>query len=80
MDAQLEYSRLLHDSGHGIALRKPVQDIDVGDLCYWSPEGKAVRILNVFDNRQVCPYLAHQRINNVVAYPGKLAPAQHFKG
>ena len=53
MEAQLQYSRLLHGNGHGIALRKPTHAIDVGDLCYWSPDGKATRILNVFDNKQV---------------------------
>jgi hypothetical protein len=53
MEEQLEYSRLLHGSGHGIALRKPTQDIEVGDICYWNPDGKATRILNVFDNKQV---------------------------
>lgn len=54
MEAQLEYSRLLHGSGHGIALRKAPHDINVGDLCYWTPEGKACRILNIFDHREVC--------------------------
>jgi hypothetical protein len=53
MEAQLQYSRLLHGSGHGIALRKPTQDINVGDVCYWTQDGKACRILNVFDNKQV---------------------------
>jgi len=53
MDQQLEFARLLLPSGNGIPLRKPTHDIDVGDICYWSPEGKASRILNIFDNKQV---------------------------
>jgi len=53
MDGQLEYAKLLHGAGHGVALRKPSLDVEVGDLCYWDPEGKATRILNVFDNREV---------------------------
>lgn len=53
MEQQIAYSKLLHGSGHGIALKHPTQDIDVGDLCYWDSNGKAVRILNVFDNEKV---------------------------
>ena len=53
MDDQREYARLLHGTGYGIALRQPTHDIDVGDICYWSPNGKATRILNVFDNKDV---------------------------
>ena len=53
MDQQLEFARLLQPSGNGIALRKPTLDIDVGDICYWTPEGKASRILNIFENKQV---------------------------
>ena len=53
MDQQLEYSRLLHGSGHGIALRKATHDVDFGDLCYWSPDGKAIHILNIFEHQQV---------------------------
>ena len=53
MEEQLEYARLLHGSGHGIALRKPTHDVEVGDVCYWSSEGKATRILNIFENIQV---------------------------
>jgi elongation factor P hydroxylase len=56
MDEQVDYSRLLHGSGHGIALRKATTDIDVGDLCYWNPDGRATKILNVFDNAEVYPY------------------------
>ena len=56
MEEQREYARLLHSSGHGIALRQPTHDIDVGDICYWSAQGKALRILNVFDNKDVRPF------------------------
>ena len=63
MDEQLEFSRLLYNSVSGVALRKPTHGIDVGDLCYWSPEGKATRILNVFDNAQVSPHQRNRRIN-----------------
>jgi hypothetical protein len=52
MDEQVDYSRLLHGSGHGIALRKTT-DIDIGDICYWNPDGRATKILNVFDNAEV---------------------------
>jgi hypothetical protein len=52
MDEQLAYSKLLHHTGNGLALKKPVQDVDVGDLCYWA-DGVATRILNVFDNKEV---------------------------
>jgi len=61
MDAQLQYSKLLHASNYGIALRKPSYDISVGDLCYWDQEGKATRILNIFDNYQVCHFLLEKR-------------------
>ena len=54
MDAQLKYAKLLHASNYGIALKKPCYDVNVGDLCYWDQEGKATRILNIFDNDQVC--------------------------
>jgi hypothetical protein len=53
MEEQQEYARLLNGSGLGIALRRPTHDVDVGDLCYWSPDGKATRILNIFDNKEV---------------------------
>jgi hypothetical protein len=53
MEKQQEYARLLHGSGLGIGLWKPTYDIDVGDICYWSPDGKATRILNIFDNKEV---------------------------
>jgi hypothetical protein len=53
MEAQLEYSRLLHSSGYGIALRRPSTEVDVGDLCYWNRDGEATRILNIFENRDV---------------------------
>jgi hypothetical protein len=65
MEEQLEYARLLYGNGHGIALRKPTHDVDVGDLCYWNPEGKAVRILNIFDNRQVSPPWRNRRNNSI---------------
>jgi len=55
MDAQLKYSDLLYTINYGIPLRKPSYDINVGDLCNWSQEGKATRILNIFDNHEVCP-------------------------
>jgi aspartokinase len=53
-DETEEYARILRESGHGIALRKPTCDVDVSDLCYWSPEGEAARVFNIFDNKQVC--------------------------
>jgi hypothetical protein len=53
MDAQVKYSSLLLASNYGIALKKPSYDITVGDVCFWDQEGKATRILNVFDNHQV---------------------------
>ena len=53
MEEQLQFARLLHGSGHGIALRNPTHGVDVGDLCYWSPDGRASKILNIFDNKQV---------------------------
>jgi len=53
MDEQRAFSQLLYGNGHGIALRHPTQDIDVGDLCYWDADGRATRILNVFDNTEV---------------------------
>ena len=53
MEEQLDFARILYDSSYGIALRKPAQEIDVGDICYWTPDGRASRILNVFDNKQV---------------------------
>jgi hypothetical protein len=53
MDEQLAYSKLLHATGHGIALRRPSQEVDVGDLCHWDPDGKPMRILNVFENKEV---------------------------
>ena len=73
MEEQSEYARLLHPNGHGIALRNPTHDIDVGDLCYWSPEGKATRILNVFDNVQVSPSGATGAITQLVAFGEFLA-------
>lgn len=63
MDAQLEYSRLLHGSSHGIALRKATHDIDVGDICYWTQDGKALRILNIFSNKQVTSKKPQQKRN-----------------
>lgn len=47
------FSKLLQDAGEGIALCRPTQDIDVGDICYWDSNGSATRILNVFENREV---------------------------
>jgi hypothetical protein len=70
MEEQQEYARMLHGSGHGIALRQPTHDVDVGDLCYWSPNGRATRILNIFDNKEVrsFPYWrkrAHQSMRDI---------------
>jgi hypothetical protein len=53
MDTQIKYSKYLFASNYGIALQKPSY-INVGDLCFWDDEGRAVRILNIFDNQQVC--------------------------
>jgi hypothetical protein len=53
MDEQQAFSRILYSSGHGIALRFPTQEIDVGDVCYWDTDGAATRIFNVFDNKDV---------------------------
>lgn len=53
MDEQGAFSQLLYGNGHGVALRHPTQEIDVGDLCYWDADGRATRILNVFDNKEV---------------------------
>jgi hypothetical protein len=57
MEEQQAFSRMLYSSGHGIALRHPTQEINVGDVCYWE-DGIATRIFNVFDNKDVLiPYL-----------------------
>lgn len=53
MEEQLAFARLLKESGQGIALCRPTQDVDVGDVCYWDSNGTATRILNVFENREV---------------------------
>ena len=53
MDEQQAFSRLLYSSGHGIALRRPSQEIDVGDVGYWDTDGKATRIFNAFENAEV---------------------------
>jgi len=53
MDEQHAFAQLLFDSGHGIALLRPTQELDVGDVCYWDTDGTAVRILNIFDNKEV---------------------------
>jgi hypothetical protein len=57
MDEQQAFAELLHGSRHGIALRRPTQEIDVGDLCYWDTDGTASRILNVFENKEVVDWL-----------------------
>jgi hypothetical protein len=53
MKEQLSFSELLKSNGLGIALRKPTQDINVGDVCYWDAKGTATKILNVFENKAV---------------------------
>ena len=53
MKEQQSFSELLQNNGHGIALRHPTQEINVGDICYWDEKGTATRILNVFDNSDV---------------------------
>jgi len=53
MEEQLVFSKLLQEAGEGIALCRPTQDIDVGDICYWDSNGRATRILNVFENQEV---------------------------
>jgi len=53
MDEQQAFAQLLFDSKHGIALRRPTQELDVGDVCYWDNDGTAVRILNIFENSEV---------------------------
>ena len=55
MKEQQSFSELLQNNGHGIALRNPTQDINVGDICYWDTRGTATRILNVFENKDVRP-------------------------
>jgi serine/threonine protein kinase len=54
METQIKYSKLLHPNNLGIALKYPSDNINVGDLCFWDEHGKAVRILNIFDNHKVC--------------------------
>jgi serine/threonine protein kinase len=51
---QMKYSKLLYPMNYGIALRNPSDDISVGDLCFWDRHGKAMRILNIFENQEVC--------------------------
>jgi len=53
MEDQLEFARLLYGNGHGLGLKKATHDVEVGDICYWTPEGKACKMLNIFDNAQV---------------------------
>jgi hypothetical protein len=53
MVTQMKYSKHLFSSNYGIALIKPSDVISVGDLCFWDKEGRATRILNIFDNHQV---------------------------
>ena len=53
MKEQQSFSELLQNNGHGIALRHPTQEINVGDICYWDEKGTATRILNVFENSDV---------------------------
>jgi len=53
MEEQQAFAQLLFDSSHGIALLRPTQELDVGDVCYWDTDGTAVRILNIFENKEV---------------------------
>jgi thioredoxin-like negative regulator of GroEL len=59
MDAQVKYSQLLLASNYGIALIRPSDYVTAGDVCFWDQQGKATRILNVFDNHQVHRQLCH---------------------
>lgn len=74
MDEQHAFSRLLHSSGHGIALRHPTQEIEVGDVCYWDADGTATRIFNVFDNAEVLTVVPGSSIT-VVAQGEQVADA-----
>jgi hypothetical protein len=65
MDEQQAFSSLLYGSGHGIALRNPTQEIDVGDVCYWDMDGTATRIFNVFDNTVVRPIVPASELTAV---------------
>jgi hypothetical protein len=53
LDAR-KYSEILYPRNYGIALKNPSDDISVGDLCFWDLHSKATRILNIFENQEVC--------------------------
>jgi len=53
MEEQRSFSKHLHPNGHGIALRHETADVTVGDICFWDEGGKATRILNIFENKDV---------------------------
>ena len=74
MDEQQAFSQLLHNSGYGIALRHPTQEIDVGDVCYWDADGTATRIFNVFDNAEVHIVVPGPRLT-IVAQRKQMAKA-----
>jgi hypothetical protein len=69
METQIHYSNLLHGSNLGIALENPRDDIDVGDLCAWD-DGKAVRVLNIFENQEVRLSHAAVAINGLMCLVG----------
>jgi len=75
MKEQQSFSELLQNNGHGIALRHPTQEINVGDICYWDEKGTATRILNVFDNSDVCSRSGTGSMLMAVAQREQLAEA-----
>jgi hypothetical protein len=75
MKEQQSFSELLQNNGHGIALRHPTQEINVGDICYWDEKGTATRILNVFENSDVHPRLGTGSMLMAVAQREQLAKA-----
>jgi len=75
MKEQQSFSELLQNNGHGIALRNPTQEINVGDICYWDEKGTATRILNVFENSDVRPLSGTGSILMLVAKGERLAEA-----
>lgn len=65
MKEQLSFSELLQKNPHGVALRNPTQEVDVGDICYWDAKGTATRILNIFDNSDVRSLIARSMLMTV---------------